>query len=221
MAGMGCDLSLSKYSKLFSLNPLEAHSVSLLKALNIIMENQPPLKISIICQNDKGGKLGLSQAPGKNLKQGRNGVTYSRSIFADIANFKSRGMSMMVCLLSDSELRSLGVNPRSYHIACNQNSVKLVQYPIVEMSIPNSLQEFEFQVVQKILEEMQEGGTVVVHCRGGIGRSGLVAACTLLHFGVATAQKAIQWVRTKRSRNSVESSRQEDFVKSYFKQFRD
>ncbi len=57
-------------------------------------------------------------------------------------------------------------------------------------------------------------GTVTVHCLGGLGRSGLVAACALVDDGVDPDQ-AIASVREHRSPRAVETAAQESFVRSY------
>ena len=68
-----------------------------------------------------------------------------------------------------------------------------------------------------ILNTLLSSGSVLVHCRGGVGRAGLVACCvlsTLCEF--SSHKKVIEFVRKRRDKRCVESMKQEDFVKSYF-----
>lgn len=61
-----------------------------------------------------------------------------------------------------------------------------------------------------------ENQNVFIHCRGGIGRAGLVASCLLLFiFKIGSYKKAIEGVRKRRDKRCVESRKQEDFVKVY------
>jgi len=54
-------------------------------------------------------------------------------------------------------------------------------------------------------------GNVVLHCLGGLGRSGMVAACALVDAGLAP-DDAIRLVREHRSPRAVETRTQEEFV---------
>jgi protein-tyrosine phosphatase len=54
----------------------------------------------------------------------------------------------------------------------------------------------------------------VIHCRGGLGRSGTVAAACLVALGHGPAE-AIERVRAARP-GAVESRSQEEWVRSYF-----
>ncbi|HMU75943.1 MAG TPA: protein-tyrosine-phosphatase, partial [Elusimicrobiota bacterium] len=58
------------------------------------------------------------------------------------------------------------------------------------------------------------GARVAVHCVGGLGRSGLVAACFLKSRGAST-DEAIVEVRRVRSPRAVESAVQEQFVTNF------
>lgn len=60
-------------------------------------------------------------------------------------------------------------------------------------------------------------GSVLVHCRGGVGRAGLLASCVLSYLcEFKTFKKVIEFVRKRRDKRCVESRKQEDFVKAYF-----
>jgi cyclin-dependent kinase inhibitor 3 len=63
---------------------------------------------------------------------------------------------------------------------------------------------------------VEAGGRVVMHCRGGVGRAGMMGACALLLLGEAsTPSDAIALVRRRRCKQAVETRRQEDFVKAW------
>ena len=55
---------------------------------------------------------------------------------------------------------------------------------------------------------------VLIHCMGGLGRSGLVAASLLVDVGLGAAE-AIREVREVRDPRAVETRAQEDFVARY------
>lgn len=63
---------------------------------------------------------------------------------------------------------------------------------------------------------MVNGERVAMHCRGGVGRAGTLAACLRLMRGEDTcAEGAIQAVRRMRCARAVESRRQEAFIKHF------
>eukprot|EP01051_Picozoa_sp_SAG22_P001688 SAG22_NODE_69_length_22779_cov_71.088139_12_plen_155_part_00 len=52
------------------------------------------------------------------------------------------------------------------------------------------------RLLDGVVEAVEAGQTAVLHCRGGVGRAGMLAACALLRFGEAQkAKEAIALVR--------------------------
>ncbi len=89
--------------------------------------------------------------------------------------------------MNDSELRHLGVNVKDYKLACEKIGIVLYQYPIIEMAPPEDLNAFKLEVIDVINKHLLEGeGNVLVHCRGGVGRAGLVTCCTLIENCIFT-----------------------------------
>ena len=60
---------------------------------------------------------------------------------------------------------------------------------------------------------MIEGKNIVVHCMGGKGRSGTIAAILLIEFGEDN-KKAMKEVRKKRT-GAIETKEQEEFILNY------
>ena len=58
-----------------------------------------------------------------------------------------------------------------------------------------------------------EGKNIVIHCMGGKGRSGTIAAILLIEFGEDN-KKAIEIVREKR-KGAIETEEQEKFILNY------
>lgn len=67
--------------------------------------------------------------------------------------------------------------------------------------------------IAAIEEALAGGGRVAVHCAGGLGRTGTLLACYLVHQGM-TADHAIARVRAVRP-GSVETPEQEAAVAAY------
>ena len=119
--------------------------------------------------------------PGKNLTAGRDGKVYNRDIRIDVKSFADRRVKLIVCLLNDYELRTLGCNAANYEKACADYGVELYKYPIIEMAPPEDIKAFHEEVVLKIDSALSQGKKVIAHCRGGVGRAGLLACCVCLY----------------------------------------
>ncbi len=136
---------------------------------------------------------------------------------ADVESIARAGMKVVVCLLNDAEMRTLGMNGYMYCMkecgisafadvwaisaaACDAFSCVLVviQHPIVEGGPPSSIEAFE-PVVERVAALLVSGDSVLCHCRGGVGRAGLLASCVLLGTGVSNSPcEAITLVRKRR-----------------------
>ena len=173
-----------------------------------------------------GGRLGLCCCPGKRLKKPRPRAGHEeaegpimRDMRADCQQLAgAHGVTMIVCLLNDYELRSIGVDSKAFPAIVRACQMEFVQFPIIEGTAPTEGIAGVQQVIAQAREETSRGGRVAVHCRGGVGRAGMLAACYLLQTGEArTSKQAIALVRKRRCKQAVETRRQEDFVVQYSK----
>ena len=122
-------------------------------------------------------------------------------------------------MLNDAELRSLGLKG-NYGAAVASAGIEFVHYPIVEgagAGDHTGTMQAAHAVVVGAASVLQRGENSVMHCRGGVGRAGMMAACLRLFTREATTPKhAIGLVRKRRCKQAVETRRQEDFVKRYY-----
>ncbi|KAI3631464.1 hypothetical protein MIR68_010954 [Amoeboaphelidium protococcarum] len=166
------------------------------------------------------GKFALCSLPGKKVRL--NGATgkmkspISRDLDADFARIASLGYSCIVNLLSDDELLKLNAPIDEYLRLAQKHNIEILRYPIVEGFAPDDLKDFKAEVTDNLVDRLKRGQNVLCHCRGGIGRAGLVACCLLLQLGMSkTATAAIGLVRAKRSSRAIETIMQEDFIEAY------
>ena len=83
--------------------------------------------------------------------------------------------------------------------------------PIVDVQPPDARFEAAWLTSGPRLNEvLRQGGRVLVHCRGGLGRAGTVSARLLVELGVAP-QEAVTRVRTARPR-AIETEAQLQYV---------
>jgi len=69
------------------------------------------------------------------------------------------------------------------------------------------------ELIDDLHAELASGRNVTVHCKGGLGRSGMVAACLLVRAGL-DPDAAIDVVRTHR-RGSIQTFAQEEYVRDF------
>ncbi len=61
--------------------------------------------------------------------------------------------------------------------------MKFLTFPILDRQVPESESEFT-RALDMLDAELSGGRNVVLHCRQGIGRTGLTAACLLMTKGL-------------------------------------
>jgi protein-tyrosine phosphatase len=164
-----------------------------------------PIEVHFVAGSAHGlpGRLGLTLAPGK-----CDGEKWKRDLAEDVRRLREDyGTDVIVSLLETMELKrlSIGAMPQAVRDA----GMDMLRLPIPDGDVPASVEECQ-PVVRRMITELADGRTVVVHCRGGLGRSGLVAACVLTSLG-HDAEAAIAIVRDARP-GAVENEKQERFV---------
>ena len=163
-----------------------------------------------------GGRLRVDWVDHELIQKGEIGLTilpgrkdYSRSVDEDLKQLKVYGVDTIIPLITDDEFGHFGVsNLIEKYKEYNFNVHRL---PIMDQLI--SSEEEMVNMVSYIDELMKKNEKVLIHCVGGLGRSGLVAASYLKYKGLSASQ-AIKTIRKTRGPRAVESKIQEDFVKN-------
>ncbi len=155
------------------------------------------------------GRIGMTFAPGKR-DVGQFG-RWRRDLEPDLLRLRDvYCASVLVSMVQPHELQELDIE--SLYDRAGEVGLKVIRFPVADGSVPQSV-ETAAVVVRQILRHVEDGRNVVLHCRGGLGRTGLVAACCLVALG-QTAPAAMRIVRAARPR-TIETSIQEAFVKRF------
>lgn len=155
------------------------------------------------------GRLGLTGAPGR-WWPGRE-LDPPFLIERDLTRLRDRyRASTLVTLMEAAELRAHGLDGLLGEV--RRAGMESLWLPIPDMGAPASVEQAR-TLVERILERMERRGTVVLHCLGGLGRSGTVAACVLAARGREPGE-ALRMVRRARP-GSVQTEAQEAFVMAF------
>lgn len=157
-----------------------------------------------------GGVIGVTFCPGKK-GESAFGEPWNRDLQIDVAAMRAWGASTVLTLIEDHEFDMLDV--RGLAAACRAHGMTWLHAPITDVGVPGASFEALWAVVgHKARHELRCGNRVVVHCRGGRGRAGLVAARLLAEFG-ENPDRAIAAVRAARP-GAIETTAQAGHVQS-------
>lgn len=165
------------------------------------LDRNQQLRADVIPQS-RPGALALTMCPGRRDR--------GRDLARDLADLRAAGFDTLVCLVPDDELQWLGAPD----VIAQAIAAGLVarHLPVVDQQAPGWTEACS--LIAWIGAHLADGGRVVVHCRGGVGRAGTIAACVLVDQGL-TADAAIAAVRAARDARAVETAEQAEFVRRY------
>jgi len=95
----------------------------------------------------------------------------------EIRAISEDGYSVVVSLLTDPEQIELELVDEGRH--CEELGVKFVRLPIEDMRVP-PLDGPTLEVLDALRQLHSAGNWIAVHCRAGIGRSPMIAACVMV-----------------------------------------
>jgi hypothetical protein len=98
----------------------------------------------------------------------------------DIAQWRAAGVDTVVSLIEGAEERDLQLEQEA--LFCRTYGIEFVSFPIRDRNVPGS-PDAVTSLVDWIISDLRRGLGVVIHCRIGIGRSSVVAACVLHALG--------------------------------------
>ncbi len=159
-----------------------------------------------------GHRIGLTFAPGKTDGSGIGDYRWARDLSADLDRLvKTHGATVLACLVEDHELRGLGIPELEGE--ARRRGLDVRRLPIADGGVPADLAALQ-AFCAGLAVTARAGGVVVVHCRGGLGRTGLVGACTLVELGL-TADQALDAVKGARGPKCPETEAQRGVVRAY------
>lgn len=156
-----------------------------------------------------GGAIGLTHCPGRRSLDA-TGKQWNRDLATDIAALKNQDIAAVVSLLAQQELVHHGAG--DIEALLSQAEIDWHQFPISDFGIPSAEVTMRWaETVPQLLQHLQAGQRVVIHCAAGYGRTGMMTAALLVAMGI-DAEKAIAVVRAARP-GTIETLEQEAFIR--------
>ena len=168
-----------------------------------------PIRIAAVTPGEDHGRIGITLCPGKTDPAGISGA-WARDLGTDLEAIERWGATAVVSLITDEEIAGLGV--RGLAAAVRERHMEWWHVPIPDGRPPGRDFEDRWAVAgDAIRDRLRAGFDVLVHCKGGLGRAGTVAARLLVELG-ERADEAMRRVRAARSPYAIETKSQEAHV---------
>lgn len=126
----------------------------------------------------------------------------------EIQSLRLAGVDALVSLLTTAEIAELGLTDES--AICERQGILYIAFPIADRQVPAS-PETTIELVHTINALLNQGKGVTIHCRAGIGRSSVIAACVLVQQGMSTAE-AFEAITHARGIQVPDTEEQRDWV---------
>ena len=101
----------------------------------------------------------------------------------EVEGWRDAGVQVVVSLLSEEETGELGLADEGR--LANANGLRFINLAINDYDVPSSEGAVR-QLVKDLEGLLDQGQNVGIHCRAGVGRSSLVAACLFVDHGEDT-----------------------------------
>lgn len=127
-----------------------------------------------------GGKLALAPVPGA-----------AGDLQADVDAIAQWGASLVISATEGAEMQNLGAGELPDLL--KQAGIAWGHFPIQDFGVPDSAVAPQWAVLSQVAHQtLQAGGRVLVHCRGGCGRSGMLVLRLMLEAGGAADEVLAQ-----------------------------
>ena len=180
--------------------------------INAKTSDSHPLQIGSCAIEGLGGVMGLTFCPGKK-QQGAISGDWDRDLFTDLEAIKVWGAEALVTLMENHELVAVQVPVAKLRDQATQIGLEWHHLPIRDVDIPDErFEDLWTYSGTRLRGLLAQDKKIVIHCLGGLGRTGTVAGRLLVEFGSA-AGPAIKAVRAARQ-GAIETHKQEEYVKN-------
>jgi protein-tyrosine phosphatase len=129
----------------------------------------------------------------------------------EIAGFRRMGVDIVVSALEKAEEALLELTQEQE--LCQAQGMEFISFPIADGTAPTS-EKAVGELVRLLETRLAAGKNVAIHCRAGIGRCVVLAACALALAGIAP-EAAFQKMQEARGCHVPDKKEQEEWVKRF------
>ena len=122
---------------------------------------------------------------------------------------KSIEVNLVVSALTKEEEFELGLNKEKE--VCEKYRIDFLQFRIEDRGVPANVSLFQ-SFCKDLALKIQEGKSIGIHCRAGIGRSSLIAASVMIH-----SSNALSIISESRNLKVPDTIEQEKWGGDYYK----
>lgn len=130
----------------------------------------------------------------------------------EFSGLHSAGIHQVVSLLEEREAFELGLADEKQ--LCEEHGLKFTSYPMKDRGLPPTVDSFT-QLAMAIYHQTASGQNTVIHCRAGIGRTGLLAAGVLLRAGFEV-DEAFARISDRRGVEVPDTEEQRDWLRKHY-----
>jgi hypothetical protein len=154
-----------------------------------------PLQIAEVRASPSHGRIGITFCPGKHDRAASTGA-WARDLDADLDVVAEWGARLVLTLVEPAELKALNAPHLGEEVL--RRGLDWRHLPIADYSVPTPAFETQWETHGRDIRGiLRRGDDVLVHCKGGLGRAGMIAARLLVELGMAP-DEAIREVRRAR-----------------------
>jgi len=130
---------------------------------------------------------------------------------AEVNEWKESGIDVVVSLLEHDEISELRLRREAE--LCRSNGIDFISFPIPDRGLPESRHD-ALQIARLLATGLRDGRSIAIHCRAGIGRSSVIAACALICSGI-DAEEALALISEARGLIVPDTDEQRDWVVAF------
>ena len=129
----------------------------------------------------------------------------------EVSGWKRSGVNLILSLLTADEEQALDLVGEG--AVAQKQGLEFTAFPIADRQVPKSEAQLR-QTLEKINATLLSGRNVLVHCRQGVGRTGLVGACLLIKNGMSPGA-AVETLSIARGVAVPETTEQREWIERF------